>query len=192
MLCTHLFDYQCAARVFLRHCKTSNFGEEEPLFHICHSVGIIENRAETTNLSINMWVFAKIGVPQNGWFIRENPIRIDDLRGKPTIFGNTHITSRPVDVCCLGPSHWPPVACGGWLQAPMPWAKPVLSDRRLHKNPTSKAVKLGKHRVSGRLVSCQEMKCWFSVKNQIILRFWSRRALVLKMSFWSLGFWDSQ
>ena len=25
------------------------------------------------------WVFPKIGVPQNGWFIRDNPIRIDDL-----------------------------------------------------------------------------------------------------------------
>ncbi len=33
-------------------------------------------------LSFNLshkWVFAKIGVPQNGWFIMENPIKMDDL-----------------------------------------------------------------------------------------------------------------
>ena len=37
-----------------------------------------------------MWMFPKIGVPQNGWFIRENPIKMDDLGGTP-IFGNTHV-----------------------------------------------------------------------------------------------------
>ena len=26
-----------------------------------------------------MWVFPKIGVPQNGWYIMENPIKMDDL-----------------------------------------------------------------------------------------------------------------
>ena len=37
-----------------------------------------------------MWVFPKIVVPQNGWFIMETPIRMDDLGGT-TIFGNTHV-----------------------------------------------------------------------------------------------------
>ena len=33
----------------------------------------------------------KIMVPQNGWFIMENPLKMHDLGGFPPIFGNTHM-----------------------------------------------------------------------------------------------------
>ena len=40
----------------------------------------------------HIWMFPKIGVPQNGWFIMEHPFKMGDLGGKPTIFGNIHIS----------------------------------------------------------------------------------------------------
>ena len=46
------------------------------------------------------WVFPKIVVPQNRWFIMENPIKMDDLGGA-TIFGNTYINvthEKPLEV----------------------------------------------------------------------------------------------
>ena len=34
----------------------------------------------------NIWVFPKIGVPQNGWFIMENPIKLVQLFLETPIF----------------------------------------------------------------------------------------------------------
>ena len=39
--------------------------------------------------TISIWVFPKIMVPPNGWFIMENPIKRDS--GGTIIFGNIHI-----------------------------------------------------------------------------------------------------
>ena len=39
---------------------------------------------------INMWVLPKIGVPQTGWIIMENPIKMDDL-GVP-LFSETSMS----------------------------------------------------------------------------------------------------
>ena len=47
------------------------------------------------------WVFPKIMVPQNGWFIRANPIKMDDL-GVPLFFGNTQMETIPLIFFLLG------------------------------------------------------------------------------------------
>ena len=47
--------------------------------------------SEPSTVTESIWVFPKIGVPQNGWFTMENPIKMDGLGLNTPIFGNTHI-----------------------------------------------------------------------------------------------------
>ena len=65
----------------LQHAKERQKGVATPphlRLKVCHCV-MAWSKPLVVCLKSTMWVFPKIGVPQNGWFILKNPIKMDDL-----------------------------------------------------------------------------------------------------------------
>ena len=72
--------------------------------------------ASPTSIVKHIWVFPKIGIPQNGWFIMENPIAMDDL-GVP-LFSETSIYNQTEPNCGALNFFWDIPGCRIWMASP--------------------------------------------------------------------------
>ena len=70
-----------------------------------------------------MWVFPKIGIPQNGWFIMEIPIKMDDSE-VPLFFSNPHVMDFFKIVIPELTSNW------FWVENIQKWCRSVAGKER--------------------------------------------------------------
>ena len=68
----------------------------QPLQGVIKKLGPGNFRPTGQRKCISIWMFPKIGVPQNRWFIMENPIKMDDL--EVPLFSETSISAYPCNV----------------------------------------------------------------------------------------------
>ena len=71
--------------VAIREWRPGNTWFYAVLVALDSALALIFGDKTTSGLNVStslpaIWVFPKTGVPQNRWFIMENPIKMDDLR----------------------------------------------------------------------------------------------------------------
>ena len=73
-----------------------------------HPTSRAQSLIRDDHLILIIRMIPKIVVPQNGWFIMENLIKMDALGGKPTIFGNIQVIPGSQNWMILMGSTFPP------------------------------------------------------------------------------------